>query len=173
MYKRIKRTKLGRTKTHREALLKNLLRSLFENGSLETTTVKAKALKEEAQKVVAKVNSGTKGDVNISKYIFRIFGNKELTKKVFEYGEKENTGVKIIKTRFRDGDMSEMSRVVLMGFKQEKGKKVFKEEKEEEKVESKEEKKLTPKNLTRDLGKSISGKVNIQKKERAKSRSGL
>jgi large subunit ribosomal protein L17 len=48
-----KRTKkLGKTKSHREAMLKNLLTSLIIYGTIKTTDTKAKALKSYAEKVI-------------------------------------------------------------------------------------------------------------------------
>jgi len=53
MRKRIKKKKLGRTKTHRESLMRNLLRSLFDHNYVVTTTAKAKALKQRIKKEIS------------------------------------------------------------------------------------------------------------------------
>ena len=47
MYKRVKKLKLGRKTAHRKSLVHNLLRSLFDKNFVVTTTLKAKALKQE------------------------------------------------------------------------------------------------------------------------------
>ena len=44
--------KLGRTSSHREALLTNLSISLFEHGKIETTLIKAKELRSFAEKLI-------------------------------------------------------------------------------------------------------------------------
>jgi large subunit ribosomal protein L17 len=55
-----KRTcKLGRTSSHREAMMANMLKSLIENGELETTVPKAKELRRHADKMVTLAKKDT------------------------------------------------------------------------------------------------------------------
>lgn len=55
-----KRTcKLGRTSSHREAMMANMLKSLIENGELETTVAKAKELRRHADKMVTLAKKNT------------------------------------------------------------------------------------------------------------------
>ena len=51
--------KLNRTSSHRRALFANMLKSLIENGRIETTVPKAKALKREADKIVTLAKQNT------------------------------------------------------------------------------------------------------------------
>lgn len=44
--------KLGRTSAHRKALLSNLAVALFQNGRIETTLSKARALRPYAEKLI-------------------------------------------------------------------------------------------------------------------------
>ena len=50
--------KLGRTRTHREAMLRNMAASLFEHGQIVTTLPKAKALQPFVEKIVTKAKQG-------------------------------------------------------------------------------------------------------------------
>lgn len=55
-----KRTfKVGRTSSHRKALVANLLKSLIEHGRIETTETKAKELKRQADKMVTLAKENT------------------------------------------------------------------------------------------------------------------
>ena len=171
MYKQKKIKKLGKKTSHREALIRNQLRSLFENGKVTTTSTKAKALKASAESLIE--NSKKVTDKLVSRRNLQvIFGSTELVAKFNEYIAKENTGVTIVKVGFRAGDNAETSRVELMGLK--KAKKEKKEEKVEEKKEKKVEKKETVGIEKRTSKRNIaSQKGTVVNKERAKSRSGL
>ena len=79
MYKQKRIRKLGKKTSHRDALIKNLLRGLFEYGKVETTSSKAKALKANAESLIEK--SKTAGDQLILRRNLQIvFGNTELVK---------------------------------------------------------------------------------------------
>ena len=50
--------KLGRTPSHRRAMLRNMAASLFEHGQITTTIPKAKALQPFVEKIVTKAKTG-------------------------------------------------------------------------------------------------------------------
>lgn len=52
MRHRVRTTKLGRTKKHRQALISNLIVSLIEHKRIRTTVAKAKALRPHAEKML-------------------------------------------------------------------------------------------------------------------------
>lgn len=55
-----KRTfKVGRTGSHRRAMLRNMVKSLIENERIETTIVKAKELRRHAEKVITMAKKDT------------------------------------------------------------------------------------------------------------------
>lgn len=179
MRKRIKGKKLGRKKAHREALIKNLLRSLFDHNYVVTTTAKAKVLKQEASSLIEK--GKTKGkDLNFKRELSNILGKEELIKKYEEYLKKENIGVGFVRVSFRSGDNSEMSRVFLLGLDKKKTtlKKSKKEEKKEkEKKEKGEDVAQSPLDKREEqpavLKKEVTKTAVIKKKRRARTRAGL
>ncbi len=59
MRHRKKTVKLGRNGSHRRCLWANMLKSLIEQGRVETTVAKAKALKSEADKIITLAKKGT------------------------------------------------------------------------------------------------------------------
>ncbi len=167
MYKRVKRAKLGRKQSHRNSLRRNLLRSLFKNSNIVTTSQKAKVLKQDASSLISKGVS-KKGSLEFRRKLEEVFGDKELIKKFNEYIVKEDIGVKLVKVGFRSGDNAEKSRVVLKGT--EKKKKVVKKEKEEEKKEKVSE----TKNVSSfEREKRVDKTAVIKKTGRSNTRSGL
>lgn len=176
MYKRQRIKKLGRKKTHRESLVNNQLKTLFEFGYIRTTSAKAKVLRTNAEALINKSDDSLQFRRNIEK----VFGKKSLVKKYMEYISNDDKGVRVIKVGFRPGDMTEMSKLELLGFKKAKRKedKVETKSKKEEKPK-KEEVKEDKKNIIEEIAKRRTPKVSTKKvdampkKERAKSRSGL
>ena len=51
--------KVGRTGSHRRAMIANMLKSLIESGRLSTTVVKAKELKRHADKLITLAKKNT------------------------------------------------------------------------------------------------------------------
>ncbi len=63
--------KLGRTRTHREAMLRNMAASLFEHGQIVTSVPKAKALQPFVEKIVTKAK---KGDLHSRRQVIAMLG---------------------------------------------------------------------------------------------------
>lgn len=74
MKKRVKRTRLNKKKSHSDLLLRNLLLSLLDRGSLKTTDGRAKVLKRYAEKELAYALNVT-GD-HVENRINKRIGNK-------------------------------------------------------------------------------------------------
>src|SRR5262245_35258670 len=51
--------KVGRTGSHRRSMIANMLKSLIENGRMETTLVKAKELRRHADKMITLAKENT------------------------------------------------------------------------------------------------------------------
>ena len=180
MRKRIKGKKLGRKKAHRESLIRNLLRSLFDHNYVVTTTPKAKVLKQEASSLIEK-GKGKGKDSNFRRELSNILGKDELIKKYEEYLKKEDVGVGFVRVSFRSGDNAEMSRVFLLGLDKKKTavKKSKKKGKEQEEKETEKDEPDTksPLNIKEEKPVGLKKKVDktavIRKKGRAKARAGL
>jgi len=108
--------KLGRTSSHRAALLKNLTIALIENGKIETTVPKAKELRSYAEKLITVARTG---EANAHKTVFAALQSKEATKKLMneiapEYKERNGGYTRITRTRIRRGDATTMAFIELV-----------------------------------------------------------
>lgn len=63
--------KLNRTRSHRDAMLRNLAASLFEHGQITTTLPKAKALQPFVEKIVTKAK---RGDLHARRQVIATLG---------------------------------------------------------------------------------------------------
>lgn len=176
MYKRNSIKKLGKTHSHRKAMIQNQLRSILTSGYVKTSSVKAKVLKGQLESLFNKVKISTDGDLSLTRNLHTVLGDDKLIKKLFEVAKKDSSKIKISKVGFRIGDNTEMSKVEIVGFKvkpkveKKVGKKVEEKEEEVVKVQDTDERKKGILNLGR---KSVSKKVEPMKKERARTRSGI
>lgn len=107
--------KLGRTSTHRAALLKNLTISIINVGKIETTLPKAKELRSYVEKLITTaLRRDEKGsDFNAHRAVFAKLQDKVATKKLVEqiapkFADKNGGYTRILKTRLRKGDAAEM-----------------------------------------------------------------
>jgi len=179
MYKRNSIKKLGRTHSHRKALIQNQLRSILKSGSVNTSSVKAKVLRGELESVFNKVRLSKDGDLVLTRELHKIFGDDSLVKKVFEIGKKEGSKITVKKIGFRAGDNTEISKVEITGFKVKPKSKKKGEDSKESKEVKKEIEKVVVKEPEEKKGilnlgrKSVSKKVEPMKRERARTRSGL
>jgi large subunit ribosomal protein L17 len=98
--------KLKRDKSHREALLRNLVREVFQKERVITTEAKAK----EARKLVEKVITLAKrNDLSARRQAFSLLQDREMVKKVFSeiperFAEREGGYTRILKLKNRQGD---------------------------------------------------------------------
>lgn len=169
MVKGQKKLKLGRKASHKRALVKNLIRSLFSNGYLTTTTIKAKALRAEALKLLNDLKKANAADLRNAQVVL---GTKELVTKAVEYIKNNDSSVKLLKVGFRPGDMAQTSRVSLVGFNTKK-EEIKKEDKKEEKKEKVEKKNISNVvNAVQNVTKKVSSVARV-KTERSRTRSGL
>jgi len=107
--------KLGRTSSHRAALLKNLSIAIIKAGKIETTLPKAKELRSYVEKLITRAR---KGDSEAHRAIFASLQDKESVKKLIGEIAPKFTGVnggytRIIKTRTRKGDAAQMAYIEL------------------------------------------------------------
>ncbi|MDD5401579.1 MAG: 50S ribosomal protein L17 [Campylobacterota bacterium] len=108
--------KLGRTSSHRAALLKNLSISLIEHGKIETTVEKAKELRSYIEKLITVAG---KNDSNAHKAVFAALQSKEATKTLVnevapKYVDRPGGYTRITRTRIRRGDATTMAFIELV-----------------------------------------------------------
>jgi large subunit ribosomal protein L17 len=130
MRHRQKGRKLGRTKSHRELMLRNLVTSLFDNESVRTTEAKAKEARRLAERMVS---FAKRGDLHARRQVLRHINNQDIVKKLFDsiaprFEGRDGGYTRIIKLGQRHGDAAPVAILELT----EKSKEA--EEKEEKKV---------------------------------------
>jgi len=81
MRHRIKTVKLGRSQSHRDALLANQVVSLIVHQRIKTTLAKAKAVRPFAEKMLT---LGKRGDLHARRLAISYLGQKDAVKKLFE-----------------------------------------------------------------------------------------
>jgi large subunit ribosomal protein L17 len=109
---------LGRTASHRKAMLSNMAASLFLHKRISTTLAKAKELRKYVEPLITRAKEDTTHNRRIA---FSYLQSKEAIKALFgEVSEKVATRpggyTRIIKTGFRLGDNAEMCIIELVDF---------------------------------------------------------
>ncbi len=107
--------KLGRTASHRLAMLRNMTTSLFEHERIKTTDRKAKALRSFAENLITVAK---RGDLHSRRRVLRDIKNKDIVTKLFDdicprYTERHGGYTRIIKVGNRHGDNASMSIIEL------------------------------------------------------------
>lgn len=103
--------KLGRTSSHRKALLKNLSISLIKYEKIETGIMKAKELQSYIEKLVTQARVG---DSNTHRLVFAKLQDKMATKKLINeiaprYKDRNGGYTAIYRTIVRRGDASQQA----------------------------------------------------------------
>ena len=104
--------KLGRTQSHRDALLANQVISLIEHSRIKTTLAKAKAVKPFAEKLIT---IGRKNTLHARRLALAyLFHNQAAVRALFEKVAPRTAGrnggyTRIIKLGSRNSDASEMA----------------------------------------------------------------
>ena len=106
-----KTVKLGRTSSHRKALLSNLACSLIEHNRIKTTLAKAKALRPLAEKMVT---IGKKGTVHARRTAKAVLRHDNIVKILFadvatRAAARQGGYTRIIKLGQRKSDSAEMA----------------------------------------------------------------
>jgi len=109
---------LGRTDSHRKAMLANMASSLIEHKRITTTLAKAKALRTYVEPLITKSKSDT---THSRRIVFSYLKNKDSVSILFrEVAEKiaNRPGgyTRIIKLENRPGDNSEMALIELVDY---------------------------------------------------------
>ncbi|MCB0523704.1 MAG: 50S ribosomal protein L17 [Lewinellaceae bacterium] len=109
---------LGRTASHRRALLANLAINLIEHKRITTTLAKAKALRGYIEPLVTKAKDNTTHQRRI---VFSYLQNKEAVKELFgtvaeKVGDRPGGYTRVIKLGFRRGDGAETAMIEFVDF---------------------------------------------------------
>lgn len=109
---------LGRTASHRDAMLANMAISLIMHKRITTTLAKAKALKKYVEPLITRSKDDT---TNSRRVVFRYLQNKfavtELFKEVAaKVGDRPGGYTRVIKLGIRKGDAAEIAFIELVDF---------------------------------------------------------
>jgi len=107
---------LGRNTSHRRAMLRNMVTSLFKYEQIETTDAKAKAIRPIAEKMITLAK---RGDLHARRQALSYMQDKEVTHRLFDelkdrYLNRQGGYLRIIKKGFRKGDGASISVVQLL-----------------------------------------------------------
>jgi large subunit ribosomal protein L17 len=116
MRHRRKGRRLGRTSSHRIALLRNLAVSLFRHERIRTTDPKCRELRRFAEKLITKAK---KGDLHNRRLAARHIQDEEVLQKLFDdlgprFAERNGGYTRIVKLGPRQGDCAAMSVIELV-----------------------------------------------------------
>ena len=108
--------KLGRTGTHRRALMRNLATELFRHERIETTLGKAKALRPVAEKLITLAK---RGDLHARRLAGAQIQDQETLSKLFSdlgvrFQDRPGGYLRILKLDNRIGDNAPMARIELV-----------------------------------------------------------
>lgn len=103
--------KLSRPTDQRIALLRGLVKSLFEHSKIQTTDTRAKEARKMAEKLIT---LSKRGDVHARRLALQTLPNKTVVKELFnnigkKYDERKGGYTRIIKVGFRKGDGAPVS----------------------------------------------------------------
>ena len=104
-------SKLGRTTSHRKAMLRTMMTSFLKYEKIKTTDVKAKELKKVAEKMIT---LGKRGDLHARRQAAAYVRDREMVGKLFgelstRYRDRSGGYKRIVKTGYRTGDNAPMS----------------------------------------------------------------
>ncbi len=108
--------KLNRTPSHRKAMFRNMVTSLFKYERIQTTGAKAKELRRWADHLITLAK---RGDLHARRQALAIVREKDVVHKLFEhaaerYGSVSGGYTRIVKLGHRSGDAAPVSLVELI-----------------------------------------------------------
>ncbi len=113
--------RLGRTTSHRLAMVRNMVTSLLDHERIVTTTPKAKEVRKVADKMIT---LGKRGDLHARRQALSVVQDKSVVAKLFsklrdEYMDRNGGYTRIIQTGNRAGDAAPMAILELVNYKEE------------------------------------------------------
>ena len=115
--------KLGRTSSHRQAMFRNMVTSLFEHERIVTTEQKAKEIRPIAEKMITLAK---RGDLHARRQALDYIRRKDVVAKLFDeiqnqFSNRQGGYTRIIKTGTRQGDAAAMAIIELVGYEEDLG----------------------------------------------------
>lgn len=112
--------KLGRSTSHREAMYRNMVTSLFEHERIVTTREKAKELRPIAEKMITLAK---RGDLHSRRQALSYIRSKDIVHKLFtdiqeQFTDRSGGYTRIIQTGTRRGDCASMAIIELVGYEE-------------------------------------------------------
>lgn len=118
MRHKVKGRKLGRTASHRSALLNALATSLLKYKRIRTTEAKAKEARTFVEKLITKAKTN---DLHVKRQVMALINDKEVVKELFseiipKIGERPGGYTRVIKLGNRSGDAAPMAILELVDY---------------------------------------------------------
>lgn len=112
--------RLGRTTSHRVAMLRNMVTSLFEHERIVTTTEKAKELRPVAEKMITLAK---RGDLHARRQALSFIRSVSVVDKLFneikdKFEDRKGGYTRILRTGTRHGDCASMAIIELVGYEE-------------------------------------------------------
>jgi large subunit ribosomal protein L17 len=104
-------SKLGRTSSHKEAMLRNMVTSVIKHERIRTTDMKAKELRKLAEKMIT---LGKRGTLHARRQALAVVRDEAMVGKLFgelaeRFRSREGGYTRIVKTGYRYGDNAPVS----------------------------------------------------------------
>ena len=114
----VKGRKLGRTASHRAALLNALTTSLLKYKRIKTTEAKAKEARTFVEKLITKAK---KNDLHVRRQVLSFIHDKDVVKELFseiipKIGERPGGYTRVVKLGNRNGDAAAMAILELVDY---------------------------------------------------------
>lgn len=112
--------RLGRTTSHRMAMFRNMVTSLFDHERIVTTAEKAKELRPIAEKMITLAK---RGDLHSRRQALSFVRSKDVVEKLFtdlkdRFADRKGGYTRILKTGVRKGDAAGMAIIELVGYEE-------------------------------------------------------
>ena len=109
---------MGRTASHRSAMLSNMAISLIKHKRITTTLAKAKALKKFVEPLITRSKNDT---TNSRRVVFRYLQDKDAVNELFKeislkIGDRPGGYTRVIKLGFRKGDAAPIAFIELVDY---------------------------------------------------------
>ena len=108
--------KLNRTASHRKAMLRNMVTSLFDRERITTTTAKAKEASRLAEKMIT---FARRGDLAARRHVAKTVQNPKVLQKLFDeigprFADRNGGYTRVLKLGIRRGDAAETALLELL-----------------------------------------------------------